>query len=84
MEHTQVTATVDNGIGDTVTVELGTVPTWSLPLTADWKRTYRPVALDMAASEIPLPDRGVTVRFHACNASDAEFMDSLDSRVEGR
>ena len=65
MDYTRVTATVDNGIGDTITVDLGTVPTWSLPLTAEWKRTYRPVALELAAGEIPLPGRGVTVRFHA-------------------
>ena len=65
MDYTLVTASVDNGIGDTITVDLGTVPTWSLPLTDEWKRTYRPIALDMAASEIPLPRRGVTVRFYA-------------------
>ena len=65
MDYTRVTATVDNGVGDTITVDLGTVPTWSLPLTAEWKRTYRPVAVELAAGEIPLPGRGVTVRFHA-------------------
>ena len=65
MDHTQVTATVDNGVGDTITVELGTVPTWSLPLTAEWKRTYRPIALEMAAEHIGLPGRGVSVRFRA-------------------
>lgn len=58
-----ITATVNNGVGDSVTVRLSTVPEWSLPLTADWKRAYRPIALELAAETIALPSRGVRVTF---------------------
>lgn len=61
--NVRIIATVNNGVGDSVTVELGTVPDWSLPLTADWKRAYRPVALELAAKTIALPSRGVRVVF---------------------
>ncbi len=58
-----ITATVNNGVGDSATVRLGTVPEWSLPLTAEWKRAYRPIALELAAATIALPSRGVKVAF---------------------
>lgn len=61
--HVPVTATVDNGIGESTVVDIGTVPDWSLPLTKEWKQTYRQVALDIAAASIPLPSRGVRVTF---------------------
>lgn len=62
-EYVDITATINNGDGEAVTVRVASVRAWSLPLAADWKKAYRPIALDMAAAHIPLPSRGVSVKF---------------------
>lgn len=59
--YMQTVATVTNASGQSVTVNGPTVPEWA-PLSPDWKRTYRRIALELAANAgLPLESTGVRV-----------------------
>lgn len=61
--YMQTVATVTNPDGESVTVDGPTVQDWVV-LDNEWKRAYRPIALECAALQgLALPGRGVRVEW---------------------
>lgn len=61
-EYATVTATVTAPGAAPVTEYAGSVPVWSLPLTPEWKRTYREAVL-MGMGHYPRSGDGWRVTF---------------------
>ena len=55
-----IDATITNSDGDSVTLH---VSTQYAPITPEWKKTYRPIAIELALAHIPVTSNGTRVKW---------------------
>lgn len=64
-EYSTVTGIITAPGLDPVTVELGSYPTWALPLSSEWKKSRREMVLSDLGHR-PSPGDGWRVSFKVC------------------
>lgn len=55
-----IEATVTNAEGESVTIH---VSDRYAPITPEWKKTYRPIAIELALAHIPVTSNGTRVKW---------------------